>query len=392
MVSAAVAIGVTSASAVAPPCAAFTAVAASDGARVGVSSPGFLVVEETHGGAPAAQAVVNSTGESTGYAAAPHPGDAALTAAHMATIPTEAYPLMAQSTFPNQEHSEVDAPPVSLTSTSSARATTAVAQSALSTDPGSSAATAAAAAEASCADDGTIRAAAESAAEGLSFANGVLRIGRVRTVATVVVGTDGQPQIESHFEVGQATIAGQTVQITEQGVEAAGSASPLPADPFADVLADAGVALSFVAGHTQPDGRGVTAPVLRVEVGRQLVGTGATTLTYTFGHAYAGAGVAPSLPAPPSVAAAPDSSNPGVAPTEPALTPGSAQPPPMTTTGARPAAPVVDLVAAPAAPIGRVGLAGFPSWSAYIVLIIAAVLLLTAAVLFRHAGVRYRWT
>src|SRR4051812_36387730 len=57
----------------------FELIAAADGGRVVVSAPGAGPVDPvSDGGAPSAQAVLNSLGTSAGYAAAPYPGESGL--------------------------------------------------------------------------------------------------------------------------------------------------------------------------------------------------------------------------------------------------------------------------------------------------------------------------
>jgi hypothetical protein len=83
------------------------------------------------------------------------------------------------------------------------------------------------------------------------------------------------------------------VGLDNQGLSAAGQSVPLP-NPLGDVLASQGITLRYLAAATDADGRGVTAPGLLISVTAPLntlpaepLGTGPSTVTYTFGRSTA---------------------------------------------------------------------------------------------------------
>lgn len=380
--------------AVAQACSSFAAVAAADGARIAAASPGFALVERTETGAPAAQAAVDSAGSSRAFAGYPYPGEEVLSVLPLIGAPRSSYPSFAESSYPQDPDGSVEAPAVTLSARSDERASSATGRSGMAADDGSSGGVVSSTADAACADDGTVTAAAESLAEALTFGDGVLRIGRVRSMARVTIGSDGTPVVESSLDVGQVTVAGQTVGFGEGGLEFGDSAAPVPANPLADALNEAGLDVSYVAATTQPDGSGVVAPALRVELRREAVGTGATVVTYTFGRATASARAAadalvtaaiPTLPA-----AAPTSPAPRPAGSAPALSLPPSAPagaPAADARGARIVPPVEDVVASPSGAV-----TGFSSWSIYLVIVLSAMTLLGGSKLLRIMGVEARWT
>lgn len=384
--------------AVAQACSSFSAVAAADGARIAIASPGFAVVERTEMGAPAAQAAVDSAGTSRAFAGHPYPGEEFLSALPLAGAPRSSYPAFAESSHPTDPDGRVEAAAVSLDARSGERSSSAVGRSGVAADDGTSSGLASAAADVACSDDGTVTAAAETLAEALSFGEGVLRVGRIRSTATVTIAADGTPVVESSLDAGQITVAGQTVGFGEGGLELGESATPLPANPLADILTEAGIEVTYLAASVQPDGHGVVAPALRVVLSREAVGTGATVVTYTFGRATASARAAandadlsavpaPTAAVPASPVPASPAPVPGVIPSGPrAPAPASASAAPAPP-GAASAAPVVDFEWWPSGAV-----TGFSSWSIYLVIVVSALALLGGSKLLRIMGVEARWT
>jgi len=385
-------LGFTGAAAADGSCARYHAVATADGARIAVASPGFVLVEQTDVSGPAAQSAVSSDGTSSGYAGYPYPGEAALSVLPLASVPRNTYPLVAESSYPAQPDATAGGGAVALASHSRERSSNAVAQG--GSDGASSAGVTKATTNVGCAEDGTIAAEAESVASGIDVGDGTVRIGRVRGFARVVVGTDGKPRPESGLDVTGMTIAGQAVGFGAGGIVVGGQSVPLPQNPVTDALEAAGISLSYVAPQPQPDGSGVTAPVLRIEVTRQVVGTGPTVVTYTFGRAFATA--SGSGPAQEDAVAstgdvglgAGDSGGSGLASVAPAATTGGAAP--TRSTPSRSTPPSHRVVLARSLSSGVVS--GFSSESLYLVLAAAAVAVVGAGVLLRTLGVKLRWT
>lgn len=367
-------------------CSDFSAVAAADGAHVSYLSPGYLVVEHTDVGAPAAQASADSVGGSSAYAAYPYPGAEALSGLGLANGSTSGavgestYPLIASSNYPTEKQRNVSGPGVELQATSDERSSAATGQAGSSTADGSSTGLTRAAATAGCNADGQVAATGDSDAEALAFGGGALRIGRVHTVARAVVGADGKTTLDAHLDVGQVTVAGQSVGINEKGIVVGGTTVPLGDSPLASALKSAGIGVTYVAASTDPDGRGVVAPAVQVQVHGNVTGTGTTTVTYTFGRAVARAQAAASG----QVA---DRGSADVAPDVGATTPNVAAAP--SGTGALLASP--PRAGAPAAlraePVRRTAVPDV-SASFYLALVAGAVVLFAGAASFRLLGGR----
>jgi hypothetical protein len=379
-------------------CSDFSATASAAGARVDVESPGFLVVEQTHVGGPAAQAVVDSVGTSTGFAGYPDPGDEALggppTVGGATGLPIgrNTYPLITESQFPSTPESSLSTPAASLTAKSTQTSSEAGAKSGSDEADGvASAGLSAAKASAACADTGEVTAKAESVLDGLSFGAGTLRIGRIRSTASVIVGADGTPKVTSSLEVTQATVAGQTVGFTKDGLVLGTTATPLGDNPLAAALDGAGIAVSYLAAEPQPDDKGVIAPAIRIRITRDVTGGAPTVLTYTVGRAFVSAGAAPA-----TAEAVADSGNAGSVDTAgtgdlggPVATDGGAALGPLPT-GSGPVKATPNRQLQPIA--GTVPVVGFSAWSIYAVLVLAALVLLASGVLFKKLGVKLGWT
>jgi hypothetical protein len=377
-------------------CASYTAVAAADGARTAVSSPGFLVVERADGGAPAAQAIVDSLGTSTAYAGYPYPGDTAMSLLPIAGAPRGTYPLTAESSFPAAPASKRETPAVTLTATSAYRTSSANAQAGASGQDKSSAGLTQARASVGCAETGEITAASENKAESLDFVEGTLRVGRVRSFAKVVIDAAGRPNVESDLEVTGATVAGQTVSFTGDGLVIGSGATALPETPLSKVLDDAGIKVTYVAAHRQEDGQGVVAPALQIQMTREVVGGAPTVVTYTFGRAFASASAAAGT----GVSSGSDTS--GIPPGDGSSSVGTGAPSAAASASAAAPSPGPPSSASAAqdeasgqggsgraVPIRSVS--PFSSWSIYAVLLVSATVLFSCGLLFKTIGVRLRW-
>lgn len=268
-------------------CSNFTAVGASQGVQGEVNHSGFLVDEEDVD-APAAQAVVDSQGDSAGYAADPYPGDSVLTALGLTPVPASDYPALAQSSYPTQPHAAVSGPGISLTADSQS-----LSSSADATNDGQSATTASvgaltATALAQCGGDGTVTANAVSDIQALSFGDGLLRIGVVHSAANAVTSKDGKDVLSGELDTGQITVGGQSAELTSAGLVANGSSTALPsADPFNQELSAAGINLRYLAERSDADGNGIVSPGIAVTLTHQGYGAQPSDITYVLGQSYA---------------------------------------------------------------------------------------------------------
>ena len=377
---------------------AWAGAASADGVRVGVVVNEFLVVSNiVDAGGPSAQAVVNAFGDSQAYAAYPYPGEIVLTAHGLSQGAAPDYPLIAQSNATHPD-SEVTQGPYDLHARSADDTATAVARAAAGGGGVASGTTQSVTSVVHDPATGAVTADAESTLDGISIA-GVLDIGRVHSRAHMV-STPGQPVARSFdTEVGDVSVGGQEVGVTDKGLVLAGTDVPLPPDSTANaMLSAAGVTVHYLAGAST--GSSLVAPGLSVQVLQNVPGVGETTVSYLFGQAAvtaqsSGASGGEGGAVGGLTGLSPPGGSPGSM-TAGAATGASGPPPPapVGAAGAPGAAPVT--AGAPAAPgPGSYRLAaagGASSASLYVVLAVGAVVMAAAAQLFRILAVRLAWT
>jgi hypothetical protein len=222
------------------------------------------------------------------YAAGPYPGANVLYAFGLASQPQSDYPPLAQSSYPTQGHAASSAPGVTLTADSQPSSSSGTATSGVQSGATAAMGVASATAAAGCAATGTVTARAESDDQVFSLDGGLLRIGRVHSMAEVVVGPDGQPQVRSQLDVAQMTVAGQTVEFSDKGLVAGGSPTALPPSAAAtQELASEGITVMYLAASRDPDGKGIVSPAVAITVAHQAQAPQPTELTYVLGQSYA---------------------------------------------------------------------------------------------------------
>lgn len=273
----------------------FNGTSSADGVRVYYEVKGFLIVERfIDGGAPVAQASVSSL-ESVGFSSAPYPGDTVVSAPGLVGgslgAPVADFPLIAQSRYPSQERSSVAYGAVQLTSESGAHFSRASGAGGGPDADGEPAALGATRSNAEVAFDettGEVMSTATANAESFTVA-GVFRIGRVFAMARVVDRPGGEPERTSELAVGQVTIAGQTVALTEEGFVLGGASTPLPdSSPLLKALVDRGIDVRYLAAEESADG--VVSPGIEVRIEHGVPGsTSPGVVVYRFGRASASA-------------------------------------------------------------------------------------------------------
>jgi hypothetical protein len=373
----------------------FDAVAGADGVRVSGLVPGApLSPQVVDKATPVAQALVNGLGESRAFAFAPYPGDNALslpgTLFPLVGLPAPpSYPLMAASESPTQPESTISQPGLTLAAKSDELASTAKAT--VGGDAGANAVGRAMTSAGAKADreTGEVVAEAASTVESATF-EGVLRIGATHATAKVVQPPTGPAKLEASFSAEGVTIAGTTVGVTDKGFVLPGSTAAVPdTSGLSPVLDQAGISMVFlepVVGEYSVVSGGlvVTVPVALPD--RDPVLT-----TYTFGRASASAqgvvaGVVPiddSTDVPPT----PDGSGSVLGS---GSSPGAVASPSLPGPTGEGGSVVPPSAAAPAAAQRAVPMASAVSF--YLVLVAAAVVAATGAVLVRLFGVRLLWT
>jgi hypothetical protein len=281
------------------PCISYSVQSAGDGVRIEYAAENALpAVNEVDSEGPSAAALVGS-GVSSAEAAALNPGSAALSAIPLVggSLPSgapqldeSAYPLAVESQFPTTRNATFDNQALSLQASSGDGTSLASTKGGVASAGGTTAGWTDTEATASCYLDGSATARASTLNSVLSFQGGVLRIGNISSSAAVSVDVAGKPQVTSTLTVGQTTVAGQTVELTDQSLAAGSTTVPLPT-PDAGLLSQAGISLRYLKPVTDQDGFGVTSAALEVVISEPLnhagLGTGPSTVTYTFGRAYA---------------------------------------------------------------------------------------------------------
>lgn len=354
--------------------------------------PGFLLVETLDGQGPAAQSRVTSLGRSQAYAGFAY-SDAAWSNAGAAGVDKSSVPVIAGTSYPDRPKSQTSTPVGSVQSRS--EATSSSAEARVGPDGRNISASTAAA----CGPDGSVVATGATTSEVLNFGSGTLTIASLRSSALAQVDGAGHRKLVANLDVEGVSVAGMRAAITEKGIVAAGAGTTLPDNPLASTLKAAGIRVAYVASAKDADGAGITAPALEVTVERQVpgVGTGSSSVTYTFGRAYARASslVDAEAPTPVVTSASPPGATSGdvasASATLPATLPLAPVPPPPAAALATPTLAPLDVVAVPGAQANALSLAPVPAVALggfYAMLAIGAVLLLAAALVFRRVGVK----
>ncbi|MGH3521134.1 MAG: hypothetical protein ACRDQ7_27910 [Haloechinothrix sp.] len=381
-------------------------VAAAQGVQVMVSASDNLLLQAPSGaGVPVAQACVDyGIQDSSGFAANPYPGStvvalpALLRGQTGQAVPD--YPAYVASRHPSVEESKAERQGHALSSRSTATSTKAQARSGVGSDA-ASAGSAAALAEAVVNPD-TRQAIATATAETQPLTiNDVLRLGEVRSVATAKVDAAGKVTRDSQLRIGRTEVAGQVVEITPDGVRAAGQPVGLPDANPAEALEQVGVRVRYLA--QEKTARGVLSAGIEIFARHQDPQSGAVyTAQYTFGRSFAAAQqverpagrAGGDVPLPPVQ----DSGSAGAAPVAEDVPVGDAVAGgPAPAEAPLPAAGPPDSAAAPEPVIAAPArLAGNPVdmgvTGLYLVLVFGAVAMFACGTLLRLLGVKTRWT
>jgi hypothetical protein len=371
----------------------WAAIAAADGARIGVVVKDFLVVSDVVDvGGPAAQSVLNGFGDSKAYAAFPYPGEIALTAHGLSQGAVPNYPLIAQSN-PTQQERDVDAGPVHLHAQSADDRSAATSQSGTGSGDFAAGTARSTAITAHDPDSGAVTSDAESTIDAISI-KGVLSIGRVHSHARMVSEPGAPARRFADTQLVDVMVGGQEVGVTDKGLVLAGSNVPLPPDSTANaMLSAAGITVHYLTATKTPTS--LVAPGLSVTAVEDVPGVGETTVTYVFGQAAVTAQAKGAVEAEPT---------PPVGPTSTATS---------TASGSGTAGPVGDSTAVPSAASGSepgdapftAGLPGATpatgynlaategpsSESLYVVIAAGAIVLVAAVQLFRILAVKLAW-
>jgi hypothetical protein len=382
-------------------CANYGAQASAAGVRTVFQGANVLPLTNfVEVGGPTASALV-SPGISSAFAGAPYPGDTALSAISLvggvvATnggpgFDSNVYPLAAQSQFPTKPHAAVEQSGVGLVADSAELRSAASASGGGTTNSSTSSTSGVSTTkvDAACSPSDGLAANADTDNQAIGVEGGVVRVGRIHSEAHATIGPDGVPKVSAHLDVGQFTVAGQTVELSESNP---GAPAQLPG-PAADVMRGAGIVVRYLAAVPDADGRGVAAPgfEIAVTVGANAAGVGTTpsTVTYTFGRAYARAdgALSPALSSGSATGAAPSIGGNTNTPTAPSAG----------ITTARPATPAATPAAAPSGGSTAESVAATftppdVDWRlVYLALVLGGITLTVGGSLVRALGERLRW-
>lgn len=257
---------------------AFRGVATAAGMRMTVSTPGALTTigdEILDFGAPVVQSLVANGGVSTAFASAPYPGDFVVRATTLPAalgVPASPpdYPLFVEARQPDRSEQAIDNPGVSLHATAAPEAAQATGRGGAPELPSLRIASMASTTSVEK-TVGKIIVSAESVVRGIEVAD-VMTLGSVtsKIVATKELGA-AAPAFEESVTIKGATIGGQSVTITGEGLILADQKIGPPADVTKSVesqLAAQGVAVRVVDAPSLTDGK--TARALQILINRPL--------------------------------------------------------------------------------------------------------------------------
>jgi hypothetical protein len=262
----------------------YTALASAVGGHTVAAAPGVTLVAEVDAGLPAAQALLDSVQGSKGFAGSPYSAAVADNAG-AGGADSGQIPVFAISSHPAQPKGAQTFGAGTLSSESSADATTSSAKVGAPPTPAGASGSSDLAAKAECAGDTTLTTTADSVVSGIDI-GGVLKIGAVRSHAKAIMTPDGERKLEGSVEITGASVGGQGVSITDKGVVLAGTPTALPTDPITPALKAAGITVRYVAAEQNREEGQILAPTLEVTVA-QKIGDVPGTVTYTFGRALA---------------------------------------------------------------------------------------------------------
>ena len=368
----------------------FSASAASSGVRMLYKNALDNTGTQIDVSGPVSSARVTSDPDSSAFASAPYPGDDLISLANTLAAghaPPPPYPASVSSSVPGRPHQETSAPAgYALSATSAATRST----SSATAGPGTAGdATVATAGATSDVQETAAGLSAKASSSTDSFTAGPLVLSRVRSTASAVLDASGKTTLKSSIELGDATVSGQKVGVTREGLTVAGTGIPLPAGQLTDALATAGVTVTYLA-ETKTD-TSVTAPGLVIHYKDDT-----QDATYVLGRAMAAATATPKAapvlivpvvgPGTSDDVGAGQPATGGSAPVQPGSLPAIDQPGPApdVSTGQPPRSTTQPVTRAAARTSQT-----FHSGVFYLILVVSAAAAMVVAQLMRYLGVRW---
>jgi hypothetical protein len=270
----------------------FTVSARADAATIGiVDTHAPLVVNgQLVDATPAtAQALVDSLGESQGFASAPYAGDFLVNVPNIVNglfngkaPPLPSYPFIVNSSYPGSPSVQQVQGPYGITARSTPTNTTASARLGLLTgSPALVSATATSSANQDAAT-GALVAQADTEIVGLSLGP-LLKIGKISAHAQMSAQPSQTPVKQSSFSVGTLTIAGIEVGVTDKGLQLGPTTVPITSvTALTTLLNAAGIKLSYLPS-TQT-ATSVDSAGLSVSFTQNVPTQGPVNVTLTFGR------------------------------------------------------------------------------------------------------------
>lgn len=387
-------------------------VAAATGVHLmGRASDNILLEKPGGVSLPAAQScVAYGLRDSWSFAGAPHPGEnlTALPASLRGSgLPVPDYPAHVASRYPASPKAEKSENGYTLRARSGETSSESTAHSGVDEEAASIAAATVSARSEVDPVEGTSRAHAESDTRPITIAD-VLVLGRIRSTATASMSADGAVTRDASLRVGTTSVAGERVEITPDGVVAAGQTVGTPTPDPAEALEEAGISVRYLTPLKTE--RGVVAAGIEVLVRHRDAESGAVyEAHYTLGRALAAVSEVPADPGSGGDVAAGTStgtesatSGAGTASEQPVAGDAASGPATAADVSGAPGAPQAaeaphvapppDVRAAPAparlsgTPVGM-GIAGL-----YLVIVFGALAMVAGGTLLRLLGVKTRWT
>jgi hypothetical protein len=286
------------------------AASSAQGIRVTYTVPDLFVVSQfADGGGPVAQANVDTTGKSIGFASLPYPGENAVTApgllSFLSGAPIPPYPFYARADHPTAPSAEVKDPGGTYVLSAKADQGKVVASANLAFGGVEKPVAHSTADTSGVIDADRAKVSAVAVNEALSFGDGLLRIASVtsRSISSYTGGS-AKPETKAELVIEGARVGDQSVTIGPDGVHPNGQTVPVPfgqgPEALNQALAQAGITVRTIA--SQPVESGAASEILEITVKHPVPGADNVkgTLVYQVGgsssYIAVGDGVGAGLP------------------------------------------------------------------------------------------------
>jgi hypothetical protein len=230
----------------------FQATAGSESFDALISNPAVIPLgEPVEVAGTDASALLDSIGDSTGFAAAPYPGDLVNSLPGLAAgafgIPLPSYPLVVTSNAPGHPTATLNGPGGYNLSASSADQSSTASASLGAGDNAAGAGTLSSSATIKEQADGSVVAVGDTSVAGFSLA-GVISLGTIHSTATATQDSTGNLKLSSSSSVDALSILGLNIGLENGSLVLAGQSVPLPPGFLNNLLSPYGVSIQYVSG------------------------------------------------------------------------------------------------------------------------------------------------